>query len=410
MRRFDAEERRRRLGRRHGLAAPLPTTEAVAEALVVLHATDPATVYLSALARLAEPTLAEVAAALYERRSLVRVLAMRRTLFVVPVELLGAVEVSSSVGVAATERKNLYRYLGESGVEDPEAWLAAAHDAIEAALAEAAAAGQGLTARQITAAAPALQAKVTIGAGSKFAVTTGATSRVLGLMAVEGHLMRGRTTGSWTTRTYQWHLRQAWLDDAAGPAAARVAAGRPAHVERHGLDPMTASAELVGRWLRAFGPAPLDDLRWWTGWTARQTRDALARLEVAEVDVDGTPGLALADDLEPEGPVAPWAALLPALDPTPMGWKQRDWYLGPHREPLFDRSGNIGPTVWVDGRIVGGWAHRPDGSIAVRLLEDVGADHRALIDARAAVLEAAVSPTVVKPSFPTPLYKELAAG
>ena len=66
------------------------------------------------------------------------------------------------------------------------------------------------------------------------------------------------------------------------------------------------------------------------------------------------------------------AALLPALDPTPMGWQARDWYLGPHGAALFDRTGNIGPTVWYQGRIVGGWARRADGEIVYRLLEKLG--------------------------------------
>ena len=40
-------------------------------------------------------------------------------------------------------------------------------------------------------------------------------------------------------------------------------------------------------------------------------------------------------------------ALLPALDPTPMGYVERDWFLGPHAPALFDRSGNIGPIDLV---------------------------------------------------------------
>ena len=100
-------------------------------------------------------------------------------------------------------------------------------------------------------------------------------------------------------------------------------------------------------------------------------------------------------------------ALLPSLDPTPMGWKERDWYLGPHEGPLFDRNGNIGPTVWADGRIVGGWSQRPDGEVVTELLEDVGIDHRTLLDAEVERLSACIGDTVVKPSFPTPLQKRL---
>ena len=47
--------------------------------------------------------------------------------------------------------------------------------------------------------------------------------------------------------------------------------------------------------------------------------------------------------------------------------------------------------------------------IVLGLLEDVGSDHRALLDAEVERLQAAVGDTVVKPSFPTPLQRELAA-
>ena len=85
----------------------------------------------------------------------------------------------------------------------------------------------------------------------------------------------------------------------------------------------------------------------------------------------------LADDLEPEPAPEPWVALLPALDPTAMGWKERDWYLGEHAALLFDSNGNVGPTVWSDGRIVGGWGSGEDGEVVYRLLEDIGAGCRA---------------------------------
>lgn len=374
--------------------------------MVVLHATDPATVYLSALARMGEPSLVAVERALHDDRSVVRVLAMRRTLFVVPTPDLATVERSSSVAVAANERRRLAGYLAEAGVDDPAAWLAEAAAEVEAAL--GAADDDGLSAREITARVPRLAARMTIGAGSRNAVTTGATSRMLGVLAAEGRLMRGRTAGGWTTRRYQWHLRHRWLGPEAPPVPA--VGGGPA-----GDEAASASAELVERWLRAFGPAPFDDLKWWTGWTVRQLKGALSSLEVAEVELEGgATGLVLADDLDPVGAGGadddqPWVALLPALDPTPMGWKERAWYLGGHREPLFDRSGNIGPTVWVDGRIVGGWGQRPGGEIAVGLLEDVGADHQVMVDAEAERLAGLVGSTPIRPAFPTPLQKKLSS-
>jgi hypothetical protein len=91
-----------------------------------------------------------------------------------------------------------------------------------------------------------------------------------------------------------------------------------------------------------------------------------------------------------------------------MGWKERDWYLGPHRAALFDRSGNVGPTIWWDGRIVGGWAQR-DGQIATRLLEDAGADARTAIQAEADRLQGWLGEKRFVPKFRTPLERELTA-
>jgi hypothetical protein len=91
-----------------------------------------------------------------------------------------------------------------------------------------------------------------------------------------------------------------------------------------------------------------------------------------------------------------------------MGWRERAWYVGEHTSALFDRSGNIGPTVWWEGRIVGGWAHRKDGEIAVRLLEDIGAEGSAAIAAEAQRLRERIGAARITPRFRTPLERELA--
>ncbi len=176
-----------------------------------------------------------------------------------------------------------------------------------------------------------------------------------------------------------------------------------------GIDAGAARTELARRWLTAFGPALAADLQWWAGWTGAQTKAALAALPVTEVDLDGQAGVALADDLEFPADAPRVASLLPALDPTPMGWQSRSWYLGPHAPALFDRTGNIGPTVWWAGRVVGGWAQRASGEVVCRLLEDIGADGAAAVAAEAAALEAWLGPSRVTPRFRTPLERELTA-
>jgi hypothetical protein len=107
---------------------------------------------------------------------------------------------------------------------------------------------------------------------------------------------------------------------------------------------------------------------------------------------------------------APSAALLPALDPTPMGWKQRAWFLPEDSSALYDRNGNIGPTVWWGGEVIGGWAIRPDGRLVTRLLVDRGAEARAAVQEAAADLQPRLEGAAVVPSFQTPLERELRTG
>jgi hypothetical protein len=385
---------------------PVGAVERLVDDLVVLHATDPASVYLTVAARIDGVTVDDVDAALFDRRSLLRTLAMRRTLFVPTVATADAVEASSSVDVAVTERKRLTKFLDDTGIANPDRWLAARFDEVAAVLADT---PDGLAARQLSAALPDLGTRILMGAGTKHPVDAPATSRVLGLMAVEGHLVRGAPTGDWTSRMYRWHRRDRWWPDGDGP-------------QPETLSELEAASRLLRQWLGRFGPATVGDMKWWTGWTMTKTRKALAELDTVEVALagesdgrlDGEPagevGHLLADDADPVAEPEPWAALLPSLDPTAMGWTHRHWYLGPHRDQLFDRNGNVGPTVWVDGRIVGGWSQRPDGQVVTELLEDVGSDHRTLIEAEVVRIQTFVVDVVVKPSFPTPLQKRLAVA
>ena len=108
---------------------------------------------------------------------------------------------------------------------------------------------------------------------------------------------------------------------------------------------------------------------------------------------------------DPVEPVDPWVALLPPLDPTTMGWTERAWYLGDHKAQLFDTAGNAGPTVWCDGRIVGGWRQRDDGSVELQLLEKVGRAHTRALKERADELTQWFGGRRVMMRFPSPLSK-----
>ena len=405
-RKVSVAERRGRLVERHRLGAPAATVAEVAESLAALHGTDPVTVYLSARAR-SGCTADDVDAALYEERAVVRMLGMRRTVFVVPGGLAGVIQAACTDDVARRMRRQVEKDLASGGIGDgdPGGWLRSVEDGVLRALA---ARGGGASGAQLAADEPRLRTQLTYAPGKSYGGgTANITSRVLVLIAAEGRMIRGHRRGGWSSGQFEWWLPEAWLRGDEVPAAGRDG-GLDAGLGG-GLDAGAARTELARRWLTAFGPAPAADLQWWAGWTGAQTKAALAALPVTEVDLDGQPGVALAGDLEFPADAPPVAALLPALDPTPMGWQSRSWYLGPHAPALFDRTGNIGPTVWWSGRVVGGWAQRASGEVTYRLLEDVGADAAAAVAAQAGELEAWLGPARVTPRFRTPLERELTA-
>jgi len=380
-------ERRARMAIRHHLAGERAGTVAAAVAgVVALHGTDPASVYLAARARTRSIDKSAIEHALYGERSLVRMLGMRRTVFVVPADLVPVVQAACTDQIAERLRRQLAQVVQEAGVApDAATWLEEVGEGTVALLA----ARGSATGAELARDEPRLRTQIIAAADNRYGGAVNLTTRLLTVLSAEGLIVRGRPRGGWTSSQFTWSRAPERTDLPAG----------------------VARAALARRWLTAFGPARPADLQWWTGWTAAQARQALGSLDIAEVDLDGAPGILLADDQEPVDAAEPWAALLPALDPTAMGWRERSWYVGEHAAALFDRSGNIGPTAWWDGRIVGGWAQRSDGEIAIRLLEDTGAEAAAAITAEAERLHDWIGPqsrSRVIPRFRTHLERELA--
>lgn len=390
MRKVNPEERRQRLGLRHQLAAPAADPVEAARAMVALHSSDPATVFLSARARVADLTVPALEHALYSERSLVRVHGMRRTLWVIDLATLPIVHHSSTSTIADREWKRTIKLLETGEVtDDGDAWL---NEVIPKTLAAIAVGGEVLT-RDLTATVPGLDGKITIhNQAGKLMGTTGLASRVVLLLGMMSSIIRTRPAGTWVSSQYRLTETSQWL-------------GRPVPE----LEMREASARLVKQWLHAFGPASETDLRWWTGWTLTQLRQALSDVGAVEVGLGHGTGFLLAEDLEPVRRPEPWVALLPSLDPTTMGWKERDWYLGGYETALFDRNGNAGPTVWADGRVVGGWAQRSDGKVAYEIFEDIGADATRMVADAAGRLETWLDEVVVTPRFRSPHEKGLAS-
>jgi hypothetical protein len=386
MRTVDDEERRARLAARHLL---LPGTRiddvpAIADALVALHSTDPPTVYLSAMVRMAHPSIAAVEHALYVDRRLIRHHAMRRTLWVATPAVARRMHATATLALLEPERRRTRQMLAANGVADPETWLAEAERLVLADLREhgpstARAVGQRLT---------ALRHPLALNPGKAYAGTQGAHTRVLTILGFAGKIVRTRPS-SWINGAYAYAATEDWLSCGLD-----------------GEDPRVAAAELARHWLRRFGPGTTTDLAWWMGWPLRTTRQALADCGAVEVELGVGPGWVSPDD-EPAAAVEPWVAALPGLDPTTMGWKQRDWYLPAAAVEAFDSVGNGGPTLWVDGRIVGAWAQTRDGEIHTHYFEPVPAARRRQIDERVAEIKAMIGDTRFTVRFPGDVHARI---
>jgi len=384
------EERRARLAARHHL---LPSTRTddlgvVADDVVALHSSDPVTVYLSACARMSRPSLAAVADALYVERSLVRHHAMRRTLWVGTPDTIRVLHAAATRALVEPERRRTYQMLAASGVADPESWLAGARNLV---LDDLARHGPS-TARELGQRIPALARPLRLPSTSQNDATQAAHTRLMLVLGFAGEVVRVRPTGTWVNGAYRYALAEEWVPGGLGD-----------------LDGHAAAATLADRYLQRFGPASTADLQWWTGWTKASSVRALTDCRAVPVEVDeGRAWLSAADD----GPAepAPWVAALPSLDPTTMGWKERGWYLPAAAADAFDRNGNAGPTLWVDGRVVGAWAQHKDGRLLTHYFERVPQDRRDELAARLGELADLVGETRFSVRFPGRIQASILPG
>lgn len=387
---FSNEDRRRRLVVRHRLDPErrCATPEDVVDAVLAIHSSDPATVFLSIAARSADASIATIENSLYDRRTLVRHHAFRRTLWVMRPAFARAAHGSAGAKVAAVERRNLLRIVaaspatGCSDVDDAARWCREALDTIRSFIDD----NGPTTTREIGRQFPELTVKLQLGMGTKHAGEAAAHTRVLLLAGFEADLVRTAPSNGWNTAEYAWAATNNWLEK---PLA--------------GMAVDDAATSVLQPWLERFGPATETDIKWWTGWTATQMRAALRAIDAEPVLVEDGDAAWIAAGDRATTDHGPSIALLPGLDVATMGWKERSWYVSPAAiERTFDRWSNAGPTVWRNGEVVGGWAHRPDGSVAIELFSELTAHERRLLDDEVERFVSLVSETQVKMRFPAP--------
>ncbi len=269
----------------------------VMERSVGVYGTAP-TCYLSALARVPDLTLGEFNDAIADG-SLVRLRAMRYSVYTLPVQIVPVVAAATR-GLA--RRTNSYR----KRVEDqyPEFVLA---------IDDALAAGPLPSTKLRAAVDPEREL------GDLFNVA-------LGMAAAEFRVVRTTTTGSWRSDRFLYARWKDWLPD----------------VDPEAMEDLEARRLLVDRYVTAYGPVDIDDVRWWTGWTKTETLEAIDGIDLSR---DGDAALLV------EG-----TRLLPVWDVIMVAYRNRDRLLDPSFAPLvYDRFGNATSVVLDKGRVVGQW-------------------------------------------------------
>ena len=385
-------QRRTRLVERHRLAVAADSVVDAVDAMIALHGTDPTAVYLSAWARTGcAPE--QVDEAIYVERSLVRMLGMRRTMFVVPAGLVPAVQAACTDDVAKRLRRQLEKDLATGGVGDgdPGGWL---RDVGSGVLRVLHARAGGASGAQLSEGEPRLRTQLSVAPDKSYGGTFNITSRVLTLLGAEGHLVRGHRRGGWSSGQFEWFAASTWLGTAA---------------DGGGPDGGAARVELARRWLRSFGPAPYPTCSGGAAGRAGRPRRRWPRCRRSRWSWTGS--RASRWRTTSSSPIRS----RPPRRCCPRSTRRR--WGGRHGTGSSARTGrrcSTGPATSArpSGGRAGWWAAgrsaRP-GEVVLRLLEDIGADGAAAVSGQAARLEAWLGANRVTPRFRTPLERELSA-
>ena len=346
------------LAYRHGLhpAAPAGTLQQLATAHAGLHAARLPTPYVTLAARLPEFTAKELRQALEPGGGLIKLRTCRRTLHIYPLgEAAAAHTATLALRLGATAAST--RRLGK----DPTVLLRLA-PVIRDTLAGGPLPHRELEQRVLAAPPPIRARRDQLGALVRLAIKW---------LWESGELAYRNTADSLHRERREFHLTHL-----AHP-----------RLRLDGVDVDQAVLLLLRRYLAAFGPASIEDFRWWSGLNRAAITPALAALrpDLVDVRLDQKPDrlLLLAEDeagLRRAEPLpSDHVTLLAYEDPALKGYfTTRHRYLNQHhRGVLFNTIGEARASIALAGRPIGTWAfNRATRSIEQDLFTPVPAGAR----------------------------------
>jgi hypothetical protein len=280
------------------------------ETALGIYSTSP-TCHLTALARVDDYRLDDLQAAIEKDRTLVRIRAMRYSVYTLTRTQLAIVEPATRA-VRMRLNASVWRRI--------EAHYPSVARQIEAALADGPLSTAELRSR--------------IDTSGRLGPDLGV---IIGRMGAESRIVRALNTGGWRSDQLAYARWEDWVGDHAP------------------LEEKDAQRRLVEEYVNAYGPVTPEDVRWWTGWSVAETTEAIDGLDLTSA------GSALED--------LPGVRLLPVWDVLMVAYRERDRLFEPKWAPfIYDRFGNATSVVLSDGRVVGVWdLGRSDDPLQIRV-------------------------------------------
>jgi len=286
-----------------------------------LHATSTTTPYLSLLARTNSFTKENLREELYLKKSLAKVTYVRKTVFILPENML-------PIAMSAVQRNT--KLLTDQHLK----YLQLTQREYES------------TAKKIlhilkNRGLPLKELKTEMGSIPNLMY-------IVRMMCFQGLLIRGAPRSGWKSNLHSYFPFSEYYPD----------------LDMSILDEKVALRFVIMEYITNFGPVTETDITWWTGFPKSLVRDILKEIqdELSTVKIS---------DLEDKYYILSSQAstlkdirtqnfntinILPCLDPYLMGYKNRDRYLDKKfYSNVFDRSGNATTTILYEGKVIGVW-------------------------------------------------------
>lgn len=290
-----------------------------------LHATSTTTPYLSLLARTNSFVQENLKEELYHKKSLAKVTYVRKTMFILPADMLptafAAVQRNAEI---LTEQHLKYLQMTQ---EDYERSAKKILDILK---------NQGKTLTEL---------KAELGAVPNLMY-------IVRMMGFQGLLIRGAPKSGWKSSLHTYYPFKEYYPD----------------MDKNVVKEKEALCFVIKQYITNFGPVTENDITWWTGFPKSRVRELLKEIqnELNTIKISGLEGqffilssqAGIIKHIQNQKTKA--VNIVPRLDPYLMGYKNRERYLDQEFfSYVFDRSGNATTSILHEGKVIGIWDFDP---------------------------------------------------